>query len=75
MLLPEGFIERNKEVGLVVQSWVQQIEVPGHRSTGGFLTHCGWNSALESIMSGVPMIAWPLYAEQRMNAKMLVNGI
>ncbi|KAF3340068.1 glucosyltransferase [Carex littledalei] len=74
-ILPEGFIERNKEVGLVVQSWVQQIEILGHISTGGFLTHCGWNSVMESIMSGVPMITWPLYAEQRINAKLLVNGI
>jgi hydroquinone glucosyltransferase len=74
-LLPEGFIERNKEIGLVVQSWAPQIAILGHKSTAGFLTHCGWNSVLESIMSGVPMIAWPLYAEQRINAKMLVNGI
>ncbi|KAJ4806728.1 Glycosyltransferase [Rhynchospora pubera] len=73
-LLPEGFVERNKG-GLVVQSWVSQTEILEHKSTGGFLTHCGWNSALESIMNGVPMIAWPLFAEQGINAKMLVNGI
>ncbi|TYJ08936.1 hypothetical protein E1A91_A11G106200v1 [Gossypium mustelinum] len=47
----------------------------GHGSTGGFLTHCGWNSVLESIANGVPMIAWPLYAEQRMNAVLLTEGI
>jgi hydroquinone glucosyltransferase len=35
------------------------------------VTHCGWNSVLESVMHGVPMIAWPLYAEQRENAVML----
>ncbi|KAJ4771350.1 Glycosyltransferase [Rhynchospora pubera] len=73
-LLPEGFIERNT-TGLVVQSWAPQTEIVGHKSTGGFLTHCGWNSVLESIMNAVPMIAWPLFAEQRINAKMLVNGI
>ncbi|KAJ3684952.1 hypothetical protein LUZ61_014116 [Rhynchospora tenuis] len=73
-LLPEGFTERNK-AGLVVQSWAPQTEILGHKSSGGFLTHCGWNSVLESIMNGVPMIAWPLFAEQRINAKMLVNGI
>ncbi|PPS15415.1 hypothetical protein GOBAR_AA05171 [Gossypium barbadense] len=46
-----------------------------HGSTGGFLTRCGWNSVLESIANGVPMIAWPLYAEQRMNAVLLTEGI
>ncbi|KAK5783584.1 hypothetical protein PVK06_038093 [Gossypium arboreum] len=51
------------------------MEILGHGSTGGFLTHCGWNSVLESISNGVPMIAWPLYAEQRMNAVLLTEGI
>ncbi|KAG0465430.1 hypothetical protein HPP92_019594 [Vanilla planifolia] len=73
--LPEGFLERTKGVGLVVASWAPQIEVLGHAATGGFLSHCGWNSTLESVVNGVPMIAWPLFAEQRMNAVMLVDGV
>jgi len=44
-------------------------------STGGFLTHCGWNSILESVVNGIPLIAWPLYAEQKMNAVMLTEDI
>nr|GMD57002.1 anthocyanidin 3-O-glucosyltransferase 5-like [Ipomoea batatas] len=44
-----------------------------HPSTGGFLSHCGWNSTLESIKHGVPIIAWPLYAEQRQNATLLTE--
>ncbi|KAH1081023.1 hypothetical protein J1N35_020784 [Gossypium stocksii] len=73
--LPLGFLDRTEEKGLVVPSWAPQMEILGHGSTGGFLTHCGWNSVLESIANGVPMIAWPLYAEQRMNAVLLTEGI
>ncbi|KAL0905993.1 hypothetical protein M5K25_024452 [Dendrobium thyrsiflorum] len=73
--LPEGFIERTQGVGFVVPSWAPQIEVLAHSSTGGFLSHCGWNSTLESVTHGVPMIAWPLFAEQAMNAMMLVEGV
>ncbi|KAL5989203.1 hypothetical protein ACLOJK_010093 [Asimina triloba] len=73
--LPDGFVGRTQGRGLVVPSWAPQIEVLAHEATGGFLTHCGWNSTLESIVHGVPLIAWPLYAEQRMNAVMLVDGL
>ncbi|KAM6555074.1 hypothetical protein CsatB_015836 [Cannabis sativa] len=73
--LPNGFLERTRERGLVVQSWVPQVQVLAHDSTGGFLTHCGWSSILESIVNGVPFIVWPLFAEQKMNAVMLVDGL
>ncbi|KAG6395023.1 hypothetical protein SASPL_145614 [Salvia splendens] len=66
--LPEGFLERTKGRGLVVPFWAPQAQILAHGSTGAFLTHCGWNSVLESVTNGVPMIAWPLYAEQKMNA-------
>ncbi|XP_058221684.1 hydroquinone glucosyltransferase-like [Rhododendron vialii] len=73
--LPEGFLERIKGQGLLVPSWAPQIEVLRHDSIGGFLTHCGWNSTLESIFHGIPLIVWPLYAEQKMNAVMLNEGL
>ncbi|KAJ4954235.1 hypothetical protein NE237_011018 [Protea cynaroides] len=61
--LPDGFLERTKG------------RVLSHASTGGFLTHCGWNSTLESVVPGVPLIAWPLFAEQKMKAVMLVEDL
>ncbi|TKY66294.1 UDP-glycosyltransferase 72B1 [Spatholobus suberectus] len=73
--LPSGFLERTKEKGLVVPLWAPQVQVLSHSSVGGFLTHCGWNSTLESVQEGVPLITWPLFAEQRMNAVMLTNGL
>uniref|UniRef100_A0ACD5WUA3 Uncharacterized protein n=1 Tax=Avena sativa TaxID=4498 RepID=A0ACD5WUA3_AVESA len=73
--LPEGFVERTKDVGLLVPSWAPQIKVLAHQATGGFLVHCGWNSVLESLVHGVPMVAWPLFAEQRQNAVMLTEGV
>lgn len=73
--LPEGFVERTREVGLLVQHWAPQVTVLRHPSVGAFFTHCGWGSAIESITSGVPMIAWPLYAEQRMNAMLLAEEL
>ena len=73
--LPDGFLERTQNLGLVVTQWAPQSEILGHISIGGFLSHCGWNSSLESILNGVPMIAWPLYAEQKMNATMLAEEL
>ncbi|KAK8587050.1 hypothetical protein V6N13_086057 [Hibiscus sabdariffa] len=71
--LPEGFISRTREMGVIVPEWAPQVEILSHPSCGGFFTHCGWNSAIECITNGLPMIAWPLYAEQRMNATMLAE--
>ncbi|XP_050364564.1 anthocyanidin 3-O-glucosyltransferase 5-like [Argentina anserina] len=73
--LPEGFVARTHDKGLVVTTWAPQSEILAHSSVEGFLSHCGWNSALESILNGLPMIAWPLYAEQKMVATMLVEEL
>ncbi|XP_028802222.1 hydroquinone glucosyltransferase-like [Neltuma alba] len=71
--VPNGFLERTKDQGLVVPSWAPQIPILSHNSVGGFLSHCGWNSTMESIVHGVPIIAWPLFAEQKMNAAFLTD--
>ncbi|KAJ0525747.1 putative UDP-glucuronosyl/UDP-glucosyltransferase, UDP-glycosyltransferase family [Helianthus annuus] len=71
LLLPEGFLERTKDRGLVVKKWAPQVAILNHKSVGGFVTHCGWNSILEAVCAGVPMVAWPLYAEQRFNRVVL----
>ncbi|KAL5227406.1 hypothetical protein ABZP36_015671 [Zizania latifolia] len=69
--LPVGFLKRTKGTGLAVPLWAPQVEVLNHPAVGGFVSHAGWNSALEAVAAGVPMLAWPLFAEQRMNAVML----
>ncbi|KAL1220578.1 UDP-glycosyltransferase 75D1 [Cardamine amara subsp. amara] len=64
------FREELEETGMVV-SWCDQFRVLNHRSIGCFVTHCGWNSTLESLVSGVPVVAFPQWNDQMTNAKLL----
>ncbi|KAI9113408.1 hypothetical protein K1719_015335 [Acacia pycnantha] len=70
-LLPSEFLEEatTKERGLVV-SWCPQEKVLMHRSVGCFMTHCGWNSTVETVVAGVPVIAYPKWSDQPTNAKL-----
>ncbi|KVI09169.1 UDP-glucuronosyl/UDP-glucosyltransferase [Cynara cardunculus var. scolymus] len=67
--------ERVGERGMVVREWVEQMEILKHGSVKGFVSHCGWNSVLESICWKVPILAWPMMAEQHLNARMVVEEI
>ncbi|XP_027118165.1 anthocyanidin 5,3-O-glucosyltransferase-like [Coffea arabica] len=73
LLLPHGFLDPTKGRGFVVRSWAPQVDVLNHGSVGGYVTHCGWNSVLEAVCAGVPIVGWPLYAEQRLNRLFLVE--
>lgn len=70
--LPKNFVEDTSEKGLVV-SWCPQLKVLEHRALGCFVTHCGWNSTLEALSFGVPMVAMPQWSDQMPNAKYIEN--
>ncbi|KAL8196050.1 hypothetical protein R6Q57_025050 [Mikania cordata] len=67
VVLPDGFLDRTDGIGKVI-GWAPQVELLAHNAVGGFVSHCGWNSLLESLWFGVPVATWPMYSEQQMNA-------
>ncbi|KAF3434450.1 hypothetical protein FNV43_RR25553 [Rhamnella rubrinervis] len=69
--LPEGFQKRVRERGMVVENWAPQVEILGHSSIGGFVSHCGWGSLMESMKLGVPIIAMPMQFDQPWNARLV----
>ncbi|KAK6136143.1 hypothetical protein DH2020_030116 [Rehmannia glutinosa] len=72
-LLPEGFLERVQGRGMIVEKWAPQAKILKQLSIGGFVSHCGWNSLMESIDFGVPIIAMPMHLDQPLNAKLVVE--
>ncbi|KAL1197492.1 UDP-glycosyltransferase 71B2 [Cardamine amara subsp. amara] len=73
-ILPEGFLKRTAEIGKII-GWAPQRAVLANPAIGGFVSHCGWNSILESLWFGVPIATWPLYAEQQVNAFEMVDEL
>ncbi|CAL5347785.1 unnamed protein product [Camellia sinensis] len=62
--------EELEKQGMIVP-WCSQVEVLSHPSLGCFVTHCGWNSTLESLVCGVPVVAFPQWTDQSTNAKLM----
>ncbi|XP_047335467.1 zeatin O-glucosyltransferase-like [Impatiens glandulifera] len=71
--LPDGFEESVKGIGMVTRDWAPQVEILGHGSIGAFMSHCGWNSCMESLSMGVPIVAWPMHSEQPYNAMLVTE--
>ncbi|XP_056176145.1 UDP-glycosyltransferase 71K2-like [Syzygium oleosum] len=67
----------NKKIGFR-RAWNKKdkwVEVLGHAATGGFVSHCGWNSILEGLWHGVPIVTWPIYAEEQLNAFVMLKEL
>jgi hypothetical protein len=68
-----NFLERVEGRAQFVE-WAPQLDVLTHPSIGGFFTHGGWNSTIEGIAAGVPMLGWPYFSDQPMNCKCIELG-
>ncbi|XP_054808598.1 scopoletin glucosyltransferase-like [Prosopis cineraria] len=72
---PHGMDSRVGRRGLIIRGWAPQLLILSHPSTGGFLSHCGWNSTVEALGRGVPFLAWPIRGDQYHDAKLVVQHL
>lgn len=72
-VLPEGFLDRVGDKGRIINGWAPQARILSHPNIGGFVSHCGWNSVLEAIEIGVPIIAVPMHLDQPFNARLVMD--
>jgi len=70
---PEGWQERVGDSGLLVTAWAPQTAILGHPAVGAFVTHCGWNSVLETVAAAVPVLTWPIVFEQFITERLLTE--
>jgi len=75
--LPSGFMDRVgvRERGFLIEGWAPQLVILNHRAVGVFLGHCGWNSMLEALVSGVTKVTWAKFADQYINARLVVDEL
>ncbi|KAF5193598.1 Glycosyltransferase [Thalictrum thalictroides] len=72
-VLPQGFLKRIGNRGMVVKNWAPQAKILAHANVGGFVSHCGWSSVMEGIYYGIPIIAMPEHLDQPVNARLVVE--
>ncbi|KAM4073267.1 hypothetical protein ACJW30_10G005500 [Castanea mollissima] len=72
---PHGLDSKVGNRGLIIRGWAPQLLILSHPSTAGFLSHCGWNSTVEAIGRGVPILAWPIRGDQYYDAKLVVSHL
>ncbi|CAM0903409.1 unnamed protein product [Alopecurus aequalis] len=65
------FTRETEGTGLVITGWAPQLEVLAHGATAAFMSHCGWNSTMESLSHGKPILAWPMHSDQPWDAEFL----
>jgi len=75
--VPCGFMDGVgvKERGFLIEGWAPQLVILNHRAVGACLSHCGWNSMMEALVSGVTMVTWAMFADQYINARLLVDEL
>lgn len=77
-LFLESFEERimkRSQKGFLIREWAPQLVILEHPAVGATVTHCGWNSILEAVTAGLPMVTWPLFADQFYNEKLLTDVV
>ncbi|KAI4366698.1 hypothetical protein MLD38_022544 [Melastoma candidum] len=73
-VLGDRFLEETAGKGITLKQWVDQEAILAHPAVGGFISHCGWNSVMEAAREGVPILAWPLHGDQRVNAEVVADA-
>ncbi|XP_051218694.1 putative cis-zeatin O-glucosyltransferase [Lolium perenne] len=67
------FTRDTEGTGLVITGWAPQLEILAHSATAAFMSHCGWNSTVESLSHGKPILAWPMHCDQPWDAELVCN--